>query len=288
MTVVAALLLVLGACGADSEDESSAEETGATMTETQQPEQEQSAGAEDDGPPPGSLDGATDLSDLVGRTLVVTEMERDGKPHSVVDRTQIRFNFAEKRVSVETGCNTLSGSWERVEDTLTFGQMMGTMIGCEPELAAQEEMLSKALDAPFVVERDTFVAGDVTFHLVDRETVSPDLDLAGPRWHLEALVDDTAVSSVPGGVKAWLEYDRSTLEVNAGCNRGRGSAERDGDTLVVRGIGLTRKACQGDRGEVERHVLAVLSGKVHVAVREQTLTLTGADGRALVLTADAG
>ncbi|WP_235737688.1 META domain-containing protein [Nocardioides alcanivorans] len=225
------------------------------------------------------------LTELAGRTLVVTDITVAGKPRPVAKGTQIRFRFTETDVHIVSGCNGLGGTWALDGDTLTVGPLMGTMMACDPPRMDQENWLRTTLEEPITVGRTTLTIGDVEMTVADRETVSPDLELAGQRWVLDSLISDDAVSSVPGGAKAWIEYDGSRLTLNAGCNRGSGKAELNDDVLTVSAVGTTKKACDEDRMEVEQAVLAVLDGDVQVEIEERRLTLTGADGTGLGFTA---
>ncbi|WP_110205016.1 META domain-containing protein [Nocardioides daejeonensis] len=259
-----AALLLLGACGTEKADDAA-------------PDDARAADRTDALP--------TDLGDLAGRTLVVTGITVDGEPREVAAGTQVRFAFAATQLHIDSGCNGLGGTWDRAGDTVTVGPLMGTMMACDPDRMAQEDWLRSTLEKPLTVGDGTLTAGDVVFSVDDRERVSPDLQLSGHRWQLDSLIDDQAVSSVPRGVKAWLEYDGTRLRLKGPCNDGTGTATFEDGTLTISDLSVTELGCVDDRGEVERQVLAVLTGKVGVEIVERRLTLTSPDGTALGFTA---
>jgi heat shock protein HslJ len=82
------------------------------------------------------------------------------------------LSYEDDTVFVATGCNTGSGSAEVADGTVTFGPLMSTLIGCEPDLAAWET-------AVFAV-----LAGEVTYE-VDGDTLTLTGD--GGTLTLEAL-----------------------------------------------------------------------------------------------------
>lgn len=277
LLVTTVLAVSTAACGGGSSDDSTGDRVAT--------EDRSSEGSAAPSTGPASEPTETAPTDLAGRTLVVTDITVAGKPRPVADGTQIRFRFTETEVHIDSGCNGLGGTWTLVGDTLELGPLMGTMMACEPPRTKQEQWLRTTLEAPLTVGDGSLSVGDVVFTVADREQVSPDLELAGHRWVLDSLISEQAVSSVPGGVRAWLEYDGTRLTLDAGCNRGSGKAKLRGDMLTVSGIATTKMACGPEQSEVERAVLGVLDGEVTVEIEERRLTLTAADGSGLGFTA---
>lgn len=241
---------------------------------------------------PGGTDRGTDgAPEVDGRVFLSTGVTREGEPSGLVDGTRVRISFADGRVSVQAGCNTLFGGY-RVEDgVLRVDAMGGTEMGCPEELMAQDTWLAELLEAGpgIAVDGDTLtLSGEsAVLTLQDREVADPDRPLVGTVWRVDGLVSGDAVSSVPGGAQASLTLaDDGTLAVHTGCNQGSGGyqLQDDGQTLVVGTLAMTLMACDDERGELESAVLGVLRApELTVEITADTLTLSAPDGQALVL-----
>lgn len=248
----AALALVAGACGDDSE----------TTT-----------GSGGDG--------------LGGRTFLSTE-----STHALVDGTQVRLQFGDDGpLSATAGCNHLLGEVTSTDDgVLDVGPMGGTEMGCDPDRHAQDEWLMAFLGSSpaWSLDGDTLtLTGETdTLVLVDRMVADPDRPLEGTTWNVDGIIDGDSVSSVPGAAAAWLTIAEGRISGDAGCNTFSGPVViRDGE-LEVRGVEATLKGCDDERGELEASVFAVVrSGQVRYEIEAARLTLTGDDGRGLVLVA---
>jgi heat shock protein HslJ len=230
----------------------------------------------------GSVTGADDVVELDGRTLVVTGVTESGRPRPVAPGTQVRLSFADGRLGISAGCNSMSGDYRLDGDRLTVGPIAGTEMGCPEELMAQDAWLAGLFAEPVVVGADplTLTAGEVVLALADREDAAPDAPLVGTTWRLDSLVTGDSVSSVPAGVSATLVMEEDgQVRLDTGCNTGGGRVEARGETLRWGPLMTTRKACLGAEGDVERHVVSVLAGDTTYEIVEDSLTITrGADG----------
>jgi len=222
--------------------------------------------------------GGDDVSLLSGRTLVVTAVTNDGKPHPLVSGSQVRLTFDDKTMGITAGCNNLSGDYALDGDRLTVGPIGGTEMGCPAPLMDQDAWLAGLFERPVTVGGDplTFRAGSVVLTVADREDVSPDAPLTGTRWRVDGLVSGDAVSSLPDGVDAWLQIgDDGTVTANTGCNRGSGRVTTGEDTLTFEPLATTRRACADDAAQqVEKAVLAVLDGETTYDIEERSLSIT--------------
>jgi heat shock protein HslJ len=222
---------------------------------------------------------AADSGELAGRTLVVTAATDGGKPHALVPGTQVRFTFDRgDQVGVNTGCNSIGGTFEVDGDRLVVHGMSMTEMGCPEPQMSQETWIAELLGEPITIGRDplTFTIGDVVLELADREDVSPDAPLAGTKWRVDGLVSGDAASSLPDGVDAWLQIaEDGTVTVNTGCNRGSGSVTTGEDTLTFGPLATTRRACTDTAArEVERAMLEVLDGETTYDIEERSLSIT--------------
>ncbi|WP_122262887.1 META domain-containing protein [Ornithinimicrobium cerasi] len=218
-----------------------------------------------------------------GRTYLSTGVTEDGGTRELVPGSRVQVSFVDGRVSASAGCNSMSGAYRLVDGTLVVEPMAMTEMGCPEELMSQDAWLADLLTAEpaLAVDGDTLTltTASTVLTLLDRELADPDRPLVGTTWLVDSLITGETVSSAPGGAEASLTLaEDGSAQVMAGCNRGRGSWAQGEGTLTVSALALTRMACPGDRGELERAVLAVLeAGELGVEITADRLTLTAGD-----------
>lgn len=226
---------------------------------------------------------------LAGREFLSAAITDGGAPFSLVPGTRVRLTFTETNVSASAGCNIFGATYcvEGGRMLIEGGAM--TEMGCDAQRDQQDQWLFAFLGSkPSVLLAGTDLTldnGSTNMRLVDRTVAEPDLDIAGPTWTVTSIIDGDAVSSVPAGVTATLVFGNDgALDVNDGCNRGRGRWAVEGSGIAVRDVALTKMACDGPAGDLENVVLAVLNnGSIQASIRADVLTLT-AGGRGLQLT----
>ncbi|MES2210016.1 MAG: META domain-containing protein [Chloroflexota bacterium] len=220
---------------------------------------------------------------LEGRTFLSTRV--DGP--ALVAGTVIRITFKDGSVTVNAGCNTFGGQYRIDGDRLIVGQIVTTEIGCQPDLAAQDQWVGGLLGgATITLDGNdlTLAASGIRVAFLDRVVADPDRPLLGTRWVVDGVVQGGAVSSIPADVVAALTFSDRAVDVEAGCNQGGGSAKVTDATIEFGPIGLTKKACQPPAMAVELAVTQVLSGTIGYQIEAGTLTLT-AGGVGLTLRA---
>lgn len=229
---------------------------------------------------------APPVDDVVGSpiqlagTYVVTGITDGGQPHALVPGSQVRISFADGNLGLQAGCNSMSGTVQIEDDTLTVGPMGGTEMGCPEPLMAQDTWLAGLFGVPVKVAEDplTLTSGAVVLTLVEREVASPDLPLVGTRWVLDGLIQGDSVSSVPGLLVAEVTFpEEGEVVLNTGCNMGSGTVVTTGDTIAWGQLMLTKKACTKDNGSVEGALLSVLDGETTYEIEEHSLTITKGD-----------
>lgn len=106
----------------------------------------------------GCSGGSRDL-DLNGREFTSTEV----RGHSLVEGTSVRLTFEDEAISAQAGCNTIFGGASWADGVLTSeGQLAMTMMGCDGDLAAQDQWLSDFLasEPDIALDGDTLVLGN--------------------------------------------------------------------------------------------------------------------------------
>jgi heat shock protein HslJ len=222
---------------------------------------------------------------LSGRTFLSTGIEGA----TLADSSQVRLTFEATRIGASAGCNLMSGEYEVVDGALKVGMLAMTEMACAEPLMAQDTWLAGFLDGAAATLDDTTLTlakDGTTLTLQDETVLNPDQPLQGTRWVVTSTIANDAVSSVPAGAQASLQFDATSVAVETGCNSGSGGYEAQDDLLVFGPIATTLKLCVDEGiGALEQSVLGVLQDEVEYDIDGNTLTLTK-DGTGLVLTAE--
>ncbi len=226
-------------------------------------------------------------SPFVGKTYESTALEDIGEGEGVtpplVPGTPIRITFGEDDIEVETGCNRLSGTYTVEGPLLVVEDLAGTEMACEDDLQDQETFIAGALiERPSVSPQPPDglrISGEEwALTMIDAEVAAENLDLVGPTWTADTILDGEGASSLPGGVTVTLTFaDDGTYQVAAGCNTGSGTYAPNPGTYEFQPPTLTRLACTGEAAEVEAKVVATLDGAVTTLIEGDRLTLTDFD-----------
>lgn len=234
---------------------------------------------------------STGALQLTGHDYLSVAVTEAGAAKALVNGTRVRLNFGEAEgkdgnvgaVVALAGCNSIAGTYRVEGGRFVFDGAGMTQMGCDPERHAQDDWL-----AAFLASRPTISLaandlvldnGSTVLRLLDREIAEPDLNIVGPTWTVESIIDGGAVMSVPAGATATLLFkDDGTIEVNAGCNRGSGTWKLEGSGIRIEGLGLTKMACDGPAGQLEAAVLEVLDGETLLAqIEASVLTITSGE-----------
>jgi heat shock protein HslJ len=230
---------------------------------------------------------APSLADREFLSVAVTD---GGAPKLLAAGTRIRLDFRGTDLGASAGCNSIGGTYRFEGSTLVFEGGSMTEMGCDAERDAQDQWLVQLLGsrptARLVGDELTLESGSVVVRLRDREVVEPDAALVGPLWTVVSIIGGDAVSSIPDGATATLQFKADgTVDINAGCNQGSGTWATVGSGLQLSAILLTKKACDGVTGALESAVLGVLqSATIAAAIDSKSLTLQ-AGGQGLQLQA---
>ena len=230
----------------------------------------------------GSATPGPTAQTLDGRTFLSTTV--DGP--ALVAGTVIRITFKDGNVSVNAGCNTFGGQYRIDGDRLVVGQIVTTEIGCQPNLAAQDQWVGGLIGgATMGLDGNALILAlsgiRVTF--LDRVVADPDRPLLGTRWVVDGLINGGTVSSAPLGVGAGASFtftdgrggvEDVRLDLDTGCNTGSASATIQGSSITLGTLSLTKKACGQGLAALERAVTTVARGTMVYAIVADQLTLT--------------
>ncbi|EGD53559.1 META domain-containing protein [Gordonia neofelifaecis] len=215
----------------------------------------------------------SDPAALVGNTYLSSQVNGPQIPGG----GPLVLAFTKGQLSANAGCNGHGGSVAFDGDTMTTGNLVGTMMACPPPRDGADRWVSNLLGSPLTWHLDdqtlTLSRGDQQVTLVERQN----RPVVGTRWQVTALVADDAVSTSAALRKSepYFEIaDDGRLSGSTGCNRMTGTAQVDGDRITFSPIATTRIACDPETTEVERTVLAALDGAATVEVDGDDMSLT--------------
>jgi heat shock protein HslJ len=198
--------------------------------------------------------------------------------------TEITLDFNEGQVAGSAGCNRYFANYTvTAAGNLQIGPAGSTMMACPEEIMQQEGDFLAALGA---AESFTLNGETLTIHFGEGDLVfeeAQDLTLEGQVWTLsgvalnEAIVSTTLDSEITG------EFSDGQVTGSAGCNSYFASYETVGSTLSLGPIGSTRMACDDETNQRETEFLTAFGSAAGYDISRNTLTLTDAEGNALLI-----
>lgn len=233
---------------------------------------------------------------LVGRTFLSTTVTEGGAPRALVGTEHLQLSFPrDGQLGASAGCNSIGGAYEISDGVLVMSEVSMTEIGCDAERHAQDDWYMGVLTSKpsFVVEGDTIVldGGGVHIEYLDQEVATPDLELVGPTWTVDTIIDGEVASHAEWPTPATLVFAADgTVDVSTGCNGGTGTYSVSGDRLTFSDVAVTERGCADPQvQELEAAVLAVVHGPQPVTweITVSRLSLRG-QGAGLDLRADDG
>lgn len=104
-------------------------------------------------------------------------------------------------------------------------------------------------------------------------------------WKLVSYGSASNQTPAVSDVDTSIEFKDGQVNGNVGCNGFGGTYEIDGDKIKFSDVVSTLMFCEGPVGDQELGTLAVLRESATYVLDGDTLTLTSADGNAMVILA---
>lgn len=117
-----------------------------------------------------SPDGDSGNDDfLAGATFVSTNVMVAGRQRPLVDGTRAVIGFVDEGITLEAGCNSMSGQATYADGRLTVDRVGGTEMGCAQARMDQDAWLARFLaeDPDYQLDGDVLAltAGDLVIEL---------------------------------------------------------------------------------------------------------------------------
>lgn len=233
----------------------------------------------------GTTVAAGGSPDLAGSWHLVSGRDAEGTLGLPAGR-EVTLVVKGPDASGTSGCNLYGATVAIDGRSVSFGQIGGTEMACEPQVMELERRYLAGLSATDLAERSgdtlTFSGSDTTF-VFERDAPAVDADLIGTPWVLESLVDGESVSStVPGGRLVFRED--GTFVASSGCGDLLGSFRVHDGAVAVSGFvdePVPAKPCSEQVIAQREHVVDVLREGFEAQVDGDRLTLTSAQGLGL-------
>jgi heat shock protein HslJ len=214
-----------------------------------------------DDDPPGS--------DPSNRTFLAQDVTENGSPRVLVDGTTLQLHFYESpRVTASAGCNTLDGRYSIADGAFVLSDAASTEIGCDTPLHDQDDWYFGFLQSSpsIVVEGDSLVLdGDGTrIEYLDQEAATPDLELQGPTWTVDTIIEGESAFHAEWPTPATLTFGSDGVAaVFTGCNTGTADFRITAPgELVFDSFSVTEEGCTDPlTNDLEAAVLDVLSSQ---------------------------
>ncbi len=200
----------------------------------------------------------------------------NGQPRTLVAKTTIRFVFTkEDRLLVDAGCNTINGPVRLGGGHVEVTDLAMTGIGCGDDLHEQDRWLSAFVGSKpnWRLDGTSLVLSSASTEVVMVDRTEPNLPLRGTKWVVETIIDGQAAASTPVAAEASLVFDKATVAVETGCNRGSGGYVVSGNVIRFGSISATKMACAPERLDQENAILAVLGEEVTYEIEGNQLFL---------------
>jgi heat shock protein HslJ len=225
-----------------------------------------------------------------GHTFISTAVTDAGADRPLVDGTSITLRFDDDTITASAGCNTISGHAELHGDELVTGDLATTEIGCDQALADQDVWLAGFISGHPAVSVTgpilTMTGPSVVITLTDRKVVHPDKPLTGTHWVVDTILTGDAAGSVPQSVTADLTLGADGhASGSTGCRPYAADFTSTATRITFGPVTTGKNACTAETVDLDRAVLAVLTGTVAYHVDASRLTLTAASGAGIGLVA---
>lgn len=223
----------------------------------------------------GSLAGAWRLTSGTLRGAAITPAAE----------APVTLTLAGAEASGSAGCNSYGGAVTVADDRVSFGDLMTTLIGCQP---AQAQAESAYLEALRLVERGRrdgdrlTLSGPQTELAFELVPPTPDAALAGTSWRLETVVQGDAAMTFGNSDAIEAAFADGRVTITVGCRALTGGYAVDAGQVTVERMEVAKIACVDDAPlPLEDAIVDALAGGFTAAVAEDRLQVTSASGMGL-------
>jgi heat shock protein HslJ len=200
----------------------------------------------------------------------------------LLDGYPITLSIAGSEAGGRAACNSYGASVAVAGDTITFGELSGTEMGCEPDVMGAERAFLTSLQ-----QVDSFALSGERLTLTGRgrvlvfaaATAVPTADLVDTRWVLDTLIEGETASTAAGEPAELLLSSDGTLTASTGCRTLTGTWQENGAVVVIPTLSADGE-CPAELARQDSLVVTVIGDEFRPTIEGDRLTLTsmGNDG----------
>ncbi|WP_338698165.1 META domain-containing protein [Streptomyces sp. Q6] len=201
---------------------------------------------------------------------------------------------SDERVRGNYGCNHFDAEARVTADSVDLGRSDRTLMLCEDKgRRAFEKTLARALADKNTVQTEGTKGDRLLLTRSNGDTVTlaerRDARLVGTTWTVTGLNSDGVAQSLPKAARgrARLVFEKDgRVSARLGCNSGGAKATVEDGHLTFGPLVTTKMGCFGAAADIEKTMRKVLEGTARYDIQGDALTLTGADGTGISLSAE--
>lgn len=201
---------------------------------------------------------------LEQKTWQLVRWQSNNQSIQLIPLNPITIKFDGRQLGGSTGCNFYSSGYRLQNNRLQLiGDIISTMIGCQPPVAKRESDFLNALKSVKTItinNQDRLVIRYATSS--NRGTMifaaSP-VKLQNTAWQLNAITTNSNKVPVTTVPPVTLKFTENSVNGFAGCNNYGGTYQQQQNRLEISRIVSTKKGCALPQMQIEQEFLAVLS-----------------------------
>lgn len=230
---------------------------------------------------------------LDGQWAITGALDETGDLVDPVPGSDPFMRFGDDGLTGNTGCNSFFATVDALPGgTWSSGEIGMTLIGCPPDLAAQESAITNAIASAtsWSIEGDTaeLSASGISLLTMDRW----EQELAGEEWLITGINNGKGgVTSVLAGTEARVRFgEQGRVIGTAGCNNLMGAYVVENARLTISEVAATRKFCPSPEGlmDQERQMIDALTSAATFSIDGNRLTIRDTDGAIQITATRAG
>lgn len=218
----------------------------------------------------------TPLASLDGTQWDLIELE--GAP--VTGPGPATLGFTEGLASGISFCNSFSAPYEQDGASLSFGEMVSTLMMCMDAGPEAEYLAALGTVASAAIEDANLVLSDGSGEAVLVYAPAEDAPFEATTWVLTGILQNGGVSSTALGTEVTATLEDGMLAGSAGCNRYSAPVTVDGADVAIGPAASTRMFCAEPESvmDQEQAYLAALEQAVRYEISRNMLRLYDAAG----------
>lgn len=214
--------------------------------------------------PENEITSSISPDQLEQKTWQLVRWQPNDQNLPLIPLNPITIKFDGKQLGGSTGCNSYSSEYRLQNNRLRLvGDIISTMIGCQPPVAERERDFLNALKSVKTITINN------QNRLVIRYATSSsrgtmifavsDVKLQNTSWKLNVISTNSSKVPVTISPPVTLKFTDNSVNGFAGCNNYNGTYQQQKNRLTISNIASTKKACAPPQMQIEQEFLAALS-----------------------------